>query len=593
MLTAWQLRECLHAYFSSGWRFLLPYAVVYGIGQKFDLAPRLLHQLYNGLHVVTAALLLLWAAHLCAHALGRTWNWQGALFWTVLCGLFGYLGAYLPHPLDPWMHASRIFQWEFLADLDQAQRTARQGYFLFWTLLAPWTPPGRIFPQVDLIAALSSVLFAFQVWRLARAFDLTPTVSRLAVLAVLALTGIGALSFVRYYALAPAILAQVATFAFVVELTRLLRGERSAVGWLVASAIVAGAHHLQALPYQAMALAALALAYAARRLPRAGLMATTLLILGFAAGAVVGSRVLERFPGAATQVTAFGSYPLWDFTHPATTNLALSGMLGIAAALLLLRTRPLLAWLTLLPVLALLWPPVALPLAVYIGQYDPLWPAFTAHRVLFAFPPALALVVLAADHLPRLRWPLRGPAIAGTVAAFLSLSLIPQSPFFGRGPNLLRPPAQLLDLRALQPAAIWMFENRDPSRLGLVETDRATREIVFLRSGNRGNNPNNTKRLSVWAPPLLDVEDPGAASQWLRLVRPAALLLVDPQATLPIAVRPEDGLPPFGDSALSVSLNLHANQRFARAILPTCLAEGWSVTEVPPFYLLVEPNGSP
>jgi hypothetical protein len=174
--------------------------------------------------------------------------------------------------------------------------------------------------------------------------------------------------------------------------------------------------------------------------------------------------------------------------------LGAGGLLNLVAGLVLLRRNHPVAWLTICPVLALCLPVFAIPFAGMLAERgtSPLNGILTFHRMLFAIPPGLALVVLGARVAgrPWIRSTLACPALLA--AALAGFTLAPATGLsFNRFWHVLHRTPDDLALRgpwrdlareaALRPRGT-VTRAATPALDFLRNTQRPTRAPVFART---------------------------------------------------------------------------------------------------------------
>lgn len=350
--------------------------------------------------------------------------------WLMLTLAFAVPGTYLEWPSDPWEHLRRITEWKTLAIAGGHSAGYKALYFF------PYSFVGRI-PAMHQLAWLNvyytgmCLLVAWQYYLLAKATGFDRLWAFLYVAVNLLTFGNSTFSFYRYYGLATTMFSQLAAVA----LTRLVLRYAGAhvaqqmnprerppagkmhrtgngvflsqgifrflrlIGESVPLLLLIAFSHFEGFGIAALGIAAIII-WRLVDWRRSMLM---WLIL-FAAAASVA--ILAWYPQSPFLKDEYrpsgwlnGIYGLNIFQWPspaADRVLQILGAFGVAnliAAIVLLRRNHVAAWLTILPVIALALPIGGIPLANFFASTEP-QDILAFHRVLFAIPSGLALLVL-------------------------------------------------------------------------------------------------------------------------------------------------------------------------------------------------------
>jgi hypothetical protein len=483
----------LVAYFHSGWVFFVPYLLFYllyawqewpvnpsaaGAAGGGRVVPALLHVYWvlHGLHVLLGGLALrhLWMSPDRRRLRTRARLWS-LLRWGLLGLLFLLPGVFLEYPADPWEHLRRINAWSTIHEVREYSHWIKSGYFFTYSLVGGFTSTTWQLPLCSLYVAGLSLLLCRQYYALARAVGLPSRPAFLFATLQAVLLGNNLFSFYRYYGLSSTIVAQIGAVAltsYVIRASRLTRAaaptpDASPVRWLAPGRLLAllgllalmACNHLQALGIAALGVTAVAIQVTVQR-RRA--------LLGWLSGAVLlaSVAVVLWWPvtPALEQAMQHGwlnrwhGFNLWSFHSPAAWRawhiLGIFGALNLLAGLVLALRNHLAGWLTILPVLALGLPLVAIPFADLVTRDDP-GNILVFHRLLLAVPSGLALVV--AGRWAVRRWrkihgaPAPALAFGGLVLTLGLLTITPvQGPWLNRFWNLVaKSPTDL----AMQP--VW------------------------------------------------------------------------------------------------------------------------------------------
>lgn len=498
----------LIAYFISGWVFYIPYLSAYLVydwlnwpvnpvsSERWTLVPCLLH-VYWALHVINLILgalaLRSWLKRVAleqgevstdnersrdsaayhrpspsAHRSPATVLWSLAP-WACLALLLGIPGLYLEWPSDPWEHLWRTTEWAIYDTIGHHSAGYKSFYFLTYSVVG-WLPAKLMLPCTNLYYAASSLLLAWQYYRLALAVGLGSTWAFLFVTINLLTFGNTCFSFYRYYGLATTVFSQLAAVA----LTRIVleaclssesprtdrgSGERHAGysqpgplrAWtglalsVLALTALIGFNHVQGFGVAMLGTGAV-ITWRLLKWKRSA-------ILWFLAGTVALSLVTvlgwPRHPVVESAYRAEGWLSAWygfnllDFSAPAAERaqliLGAFGLLNLVAAIGLIRRGHVVGWFTLFPLAALMTPMAALPFANMLAASDASR-IVTFHRMLFAVPSGLAVVSWL--RLYRVDFPTRNRfrpwGFAGLIGAMVALvATSPAAPTLNRFWNLI------------------------------------------------------------------------------------------------------------------------------------------------------------
>jgi hypothetical protein len=152
----YRYEDAVVQYFGSGWAFFLPYLFLYLFFWATGWRIQTLTTIFYFLHSLHAIGLIYF---ICLKF--RTIDWRSALFWLALASLFFNVGAYLEFPSDPWEHLWRIFQWQHLETIAEAQASHKFAYFLGYSLIG-WTEPINKRLAIDIYSSTCLLLLAFQ-----------------------------------------------------------------------------------------------------------------------------------------------------------------------------------------------------------------------------------------------------------------------------------------------------------------------------------------------------------------------------------------------------------------------------------------------
>jgi len=352
--------------------------------------------------------------------------------WLLLALVFYIPGAYLEWPSDPWEHYARTNEWSHYSYIGHHSAGYKSGYFFSYSLLGWISPPTRQRFWLDAYFSGTCLLLSWQYFRLARAVGLKRNASLVFVVLQAVLFGNDIFSFYRYYGIASTILSQLGAIALIrlgLEVT-CRKSENREIGkschqakfrfplsaffhlasvlWPLASglclALFIAFNHVQGLGLAALGLAAVAV-WRLLNWKRSSLWWLAFAALAFSLAAVhwwPRHPALDQLYRPEGWLTRWYGFNILSAHSPAEDRtLQILGFFGIinfvAGLWLLLRRNHIVGWLTVMPVLALCFPFIAIPFANALARNQPgFWYIVSFHRMLLAIPPGLALAVLGA-----------------------------------------------------------------------------------------------------------------------------------------------------------------------------------------------------
>jgi len=347
--------------------------------------------------------------------------------WFCLALLFYIPGVYLEFPADPWEHYRRLNEWSWLQTVCEHSYWSKSSYFLAYSFIGYIASPLLQLKWLDVYNTACCLLLCWQYYRLARATGLGERASFIFALLNALTFGNNIFGFYRYYGMSSSLFAQLGAVA----LTRL--AVAAARGSMKEKLTQHGTQPFSSLPPAPFSL----LLQGASVLALLALVAFNhiqgLGIAGLGISAVVVWRLIEwrrsmvwwlalaAFGLSAATILWYPRQPALDgvyrpqgwLTHWYGFNLfqpsspafdramaiiGLSGLANFTAGLNLLRRNHVVAWLTLMPIIALSLPFIAIPFTNILTSRD-VGEILLYHRMLFAIPTGLALVALGAHWL--------------------------------------------------------------------------------------------------------------------------------------------------------------------------------------------------
>jgi len=353
--------------------------------------------------------------------------------WLCLALLFYIPGVYLEWPSDPWHHLQRINWWHDMDFVTAYSSWLKSSYFIPYSLLSWATGLRQIF-WLDFYYTGICLLLCWQYFRLARACNLGEGASMIFVLLQALLFGNNIFSFYRYYGISSSIYAQLGAIA----LTRIaLEAAKTkqlslssffslpSMGGIVSPAdspptvyrllwvcsplvALTAFNHVQGLGIAGLGVGAVIVWRLIQwRRSMIGWLAAVATLLSVAT-------VLwyPRHADIAAVYRPQGWLNAWygfNLFDPSSIVFERSlhilgafGLLNLATALWLIRRNHIAGWLTLMPIIALALPCVALPFAQFIASTTHTTYIITFHRMLLAIPTGLALVTTLSQIVNRI-----------------------------------------------------------------------------------------------------------------------------------------------------------------------------------------------
>ena len=348
--------------------------------------------------------------------------------WIFLALLFYIPGTYFEWSADPKTHLMRINRWQGLNLVLDHATWNKSSYFLPYSLTGKAVAYAAAPSGLNFYYTGICLLLCWQYYRLARACDLGERASMMFVLLQALLFGNNIFSFYRYYGISSSILAQLGAVAltrivleaakhpqlslgsffgvpcFISQLT-VLR-QPSAVYRLLLSVLcilpLIRYNHAQGLGIAGLGVGAVIVwrLIEWRRSALWWLIVTTL---------VINVLFLWLYPRPAMVeilhaqgfLNAWYGFNILNFTSSAGDRMlqivGVFGLINFAAAFVLIRRNHVIAWLTILPIAAMLLPCIAIPLVQVLVQASGPGNVITFQRFFFSIPPCLAVAYLCAQ----------------------------------------------------------------------------------------------------------------------------------------------------------------------------------------------------
>jgi hypothetical protein len=438
--TGWPVNPAAEAISSSPLTPLTPYT-------SYSLIPSLLHLYWSlhALHLILVALALRsWWTESSAQHVRSASDRHSATYssyrlhlltriapWAILAFLFYIPGVYLEWPSDPWEHLKRINEWRNLNIIDEHSSWHKFSYFIPFSLLSSSKELHQLL-WVNVYYTGICLLLCWQYRLLAQACGASKRAAQVFVVLQVILFGNNIFSFYRYYGLSSSIYAQIGSVALTrIFLEFAMRGTKFEADsdkvvadapfpspirclkfWHLPSLsrlslitivllIFIAFNHIQGLGIALLSVSAIAAWRLTKwRREMAGVLATGLLLSSIA--------VILWFPRNAAIDLIYrphGWIGIWYGFNILTPDspayeraLQIFGSFGIinlcVGIWLAFGKNQVAGWLTITPVIALMLPCFAIPLASNLTEHAPLVGPITFQRMLMATPCGLAFVLM-------------------------------------------------------------------------------------------------------------------------------------------------------------------------------------------------------
>ena len=450
--------------------------------------------------------------------------------WVLLALLFYIPGVYLEWPSDPWEHLRRINEWRVLDTVTAHSSWVKSSYFIPYSLLSWATGLRQIF-WLDFYYTGICLLLCWQYYRLARACDLSERASFVFVLFNALIFGNNIFSFYRYYGLSSSIFAQLGAVALTRIVLESARGTpvqndgRSLIHRIILLLapcslllVLTAFNHIQGLGITGLGI----LAVIVWRLIGWKRSATGWLALAAVLLSVATALWFPRHPALDETyrpegwLTAWYGFNLFSSDSPAwARSMQILGIIGVLNLFmgfwLVVRQNHIVGWLTLMPVIVLVVPCFALPLASILATQS-LSPGniITFHRFLLAIPTGMALAVFVAQAVADYSTSRFSKSKDHLSSAFLGCGLAvlvvfgPVQPRFNRIWDILRKPPSDLEYRATLTGGPW-DKVPDDSAVHFVGNETSNYILSSLHPELWQERFANQARI-VWSKPARTIE---------------------------------------------------------------------------------------
>lgn len=443
-----KFKDYLTIYFSSGWLFLIPYLFLYITTWYFEINKDILLDKYYCLHMF----------HLIGYGYlfyNRFTNikFDQLIFWIAIGSLFLIPGAYLEYPSDALEHIRRIFQWEHLHKINDG--IAHYKFSYFWTYsLINFVEPANYQNVLDIYYVFIGLILAYQFYELGIKLMNSLFWAKVSLVILIITYGNSSFSFFRYYALSSTMVCLLGFLVFLNALISYNSGyNKKNILFMFLGIILAVFNHPQAILFIISALVSF---YCYTILLKKGnvLGSVFLLKIGifiyflffifyntFAQSEF--KQIIENIHKTNNWLYPWGGFKIistnLDYTGPKRflQIIGLLGVLNLFSAILLLRKNEIIAWISITPILLLLYPPFSIPLAYILEKWNTI---IVYHRILLVIPSGFCIVLTLKkiSEFKKIKENLSSRNVANIVLLLVLLfSIVPHPLNYGRVINLI------------------------------------------------------------------------------------------------------------------------------------------------------------
>jgi hypothetical protein len=585
-----KFKDLLSSYFRSGWLFFLPYLVLYLAFWAFNAPVHLLLKVFYILHILHIVGLGCFIYSKC-----RFINLKDLFFWAAIFSLFFNVGAYLEFPSDPWDHLFRIFQWENINQIHQANSNYKFAYFFGFSILGQLDPTNHKF-GLDGYHTFWAILTTIQFYKLALNTINGKAWAKLATTCVLVMLGNSSFSFFSYYGISSTMLSMIAFLAALNTLVLWQNRKPNYNVFLILLALTLGIfnHPQSFLLFLTCGTGVLFHFIIAKhgwlsffKIVGIGSIITSILFYLIIQLPICDDfrKLLNPYILSSEWFYFWGGFKLFSL-NPEINNasgrcmqiLGWYGILNCLASLCLIHKNHILGWISLSPILFLLYPPFAQTLAFILLEYNVL---IVFQRILLGIPLSFSIILIL-KNLTEFKFPkVNKTLIIPYIFIFhllFSLNLNPQ--YFGKFFNIFERPNSDCGFEKVFETSSWLKQNIINSHEIKILSDTATQTLINAQLGLFDDNRLKPESLST------KIADSGGIHK----------IHTDSKVTHILALSEQPFLDPMG-SVLGKSSGHWGSQHLASCLkyepnlqpeLDTLTKLGWIKKSVKPWYYLYE-----
>ena len=501
-----KFKKFLISYFGSGWIFFLPYLILYLAFWITNSPTSILLKIFYIFHILNAV------------GLGsfirlkyKFFKFRDVFFWGALFSLFFNVGVYLEFPSDPWSHLFRIFQWEHINQIQDANNSYKFAYFFGFSLLNYLDPINH---KIGLSAyhTFWALLISIQFYRLANNTFGSKPWAKLATACIILMLGNSSFSFFSYYGISSTMLGMI---SFLAALNALVSWQNQKINYvlvLIACALFLGIfNHPQSLLLFLTCGTGVLFHFMIERqgwvrfLKTTGfslLLATCLFYFVFHLPIFEHhKKILLPFYLSNEWFYFWGGFKLFSL-NPEMNNasgrfmqiLGWYGIFNCCASIYLIRKNHIIGWVSLTPILFLLFPPFANTLAYILLKYNVI---IVFQRILLGIPITFSIILIL-KNVFELKFPKASKAfICPLIFIFhLFFSINPNSQYFGRFLNIFERPNSDYGFDKVFETSNWIKNNTIHFPKIKILSDTATQTLVNAQLGLLDDNRLNAQNLS-------------------------------------------------------------------------------------------------
>ncbi len=585
-----KFKDLLSTYFGSGWLFFLPYLFLYLAFWAFNTPVQVLLKVFYILHILHIIGLGYFIYLKC-----RFINLKDLFFWAVLFSFFFNVGVYLEFPSDPWTHLFRIFQWEHINQIHQANSNYKFAYFFGFSVLGQLDPINHKF-GLNGYHTFWATLTTIQFYKLALSTIKSKTWAKLATTCVLLMLGNSSFSFFSYYGISSTMLAMI---AFLAALNTLILWQIKKPNYnifLILLALTLGIfnHPQSLLLFLSCGTGVLFQFIIAKhgwlsffKIIGIGSLITSIIFyliiqLPFCDDLRM---LMNPYKLSGEWFYFWGGFKLFSF-NPEINNasgrcmqiLGWYGILNCLASIYLIKKNHILGWISLSPILFLLYPPFAQTLAFILLEYKVL---IVFQRILLGIPLSFSIILIlknvAEFKFPKVSKTLIIPFI---FIFHLLFSLNPNPQYFGRFFNIFERPNSDSGFDKIFETSSLIKQRQIHFKKIKILSDTATQTLINAQLGLLNDDRLKVQSLSS------KIADSGGVFK----------IHTDSNVTHILTLSEQPFLDPMG-SVLGKSSGHWGSQHLANCLkyepylqseLDTLIKLGWIKKSVKPWYSLYE-----
>lgn len=585
-----RFKDLLSSYFGSGWLFFLPYLALYLAFWAFNAPVHLLLKVFYILHILHIV-----GLGYFIYSKFRFINLKDLFFWAAIFSLFFNVGAYLEFPSDPWTHLFRIFQWENINQIHEANSNYKFAYFFGFSILGQLDPTNHKF-GLDGYHTFWAILTTIQFYKLALNTIKGKAWSKLATTCVLVMLGNSSFSFFSYYGISSTMLSMIAFLAGLNTLVLWQNRKPNYNIFLILLALTLGIfnHPQSFLLFLTCGTGVLFHFIIAKhgwlsffKVIGIGSIITSILFYLIIQLPICDDfrKLLNPYILSSEWFYYWGGFKLFSF-NPEINNasgrcmqiLGWYGILNCLASFYLIQKNHILGWISLFPILFLLYPPFAQTLAFILLEYKVL---IVFQRILLGIPLSFSIILIL-KNLTEFKFPKVSETliIPFLFICHLFFSINPKPQYFGRFFNIFERPNRDSSFEK-----VFETTNRIKQRIShfpkfKILSDTATQTLINAQLGLLDDGRLNVQSLSS------KIADSGGILK----------IHSDSNVTHILALSEQPFLNPMG-SVLGKSSGHWGSQHLANCLkyepnlhseLDTLTKLGWIKKSVEPWYYLYE-----